>query len=58
VRQDGIYDFCRRKLVDYENAFDAWPEKHVLGTQLGQTKQPRLAFPETLEEAFEQWLEE
>jgi hypothetical protein len=35
VRQDGKYDSCPRKLVDYENAFDAWPEKHILGTQLG-----------------------
>jgi len=41
VRQDGKYCASRRKLVDYENAFGAWPEKHILGTQLGPNENGR-----------------
>ncbi len=35
VNQQGKYDPPARRPVDYENALGEWPEKHVLGTQLG-----------------------
>jgi hypothetical protein len=35
VNRTGEYDAPLRSDVDYENAFGAWPEKHILGTQLG-----------------------
>ena len=31
----GKYDAPFRGTIDYENAFGAWPEKQILGTQLG-----------------------
>jgi 3',5'-cyclic-AMP phosphodiesterase len=38
VRHDGDYSRSLRKSIDYENALCAWPEKHILGTQLGPNK--------------------
>jgi Icc protein len=35
VGKAGKYNATVRSDVDYENAFGAWPEKHILGTQLG-----------------------
>lgn len=35
VDREGTYEAPARRDVDYENAFGAWPEKHILGTQLG-----------------------
>jgi len=35
VNQKGKYDPPARRHVDYENALGEWPEKHILGTQLG-----------------------
>jgi Icc protein len=35
VNKAGEYDAPIRSAVDYENALGAWPEKHILGTQLG-----------------------
>jgi hypothetical protein len=35
VNRQGVYDAPSRRDVDYENATGAWPEKHILGTQLG-----------------------
>jgi Icc protein len=35
VNQQGKYDTPARQSVDYENALGEWPEKHILGTQLG-----------------------
>jgi len=41
VRQDGVYPSADRKPGDHENALGAWPEKHILGTQLGPNKNGR-----------------
>jgi Icc protein len=41
VSRDGKYDGVPRKPVDYENALGAWPEKHILGTQLGPNENGR-----------------
>ncbi len=35
VNRRGEYDPPARREPDYENAMGAWPEKHILGTQLG-----------------------
>jgi Icc protein len=35
VNRAGEYEAPVRSEVDYENACGAWPEKHILGTQLG-----------------------
>jgi 3',5'-cyclic-AMP phosphodiesterase len=35
VNRSGQYETRFRSAVDYENALGAWPEKHILGTQLG-----------------------
>ena len=35
ARRDGCRDRPARRPVDYENALGEWPEKHILGTQLG-----------------------
>ncbi len=35
VNKAGEYKAPVRCAVDYENAVGAWPEKHILGTQLG-----------------------
>ncbi len=35
VNRSGTYDPAGRREPDYENAIGAWPEKHILGTQLG-----------------------
>ena len=35
VSKAGKYDAPVRSDVDFENAFGAWPEKHILGTHLG-----------------------
>jgi 3',5'-cyclic AMP phosphodiesterase CpdA len=35
VNTTGIYESCNRRPVDYENTLGPWPEKHILGTQLG-----------------------
>ncbi len=41
VMQEGVYPSAKRKLGDHENALGAWPEKHILGTQLGPNKNGR-----------------
>jgi hypothetical protein len=41
VNQGGAYTSPIRHVVDYENALGAWPDKHILGTQLGPNKNGR-----------------
>ena len=41
VDRDGRYEPPPRRDVDYENALGAWPEKHILGTQLGPNENGR-----------------
>ncbi len=41
VSQPGLDTGADRKPGDHENALDAWPEKHLLGTQLGPNKNGR-----------------
>jgi hypothetical protein len=35
VNRSGQFESRIRSAVDYENTLGAWPEKHILGTQLG-----------------------
>ncbi len=39
--QQGRYPVPTRHIVDYENALGEWPEKHILGTQLGPNENGR-----------------
>ena len=39
--QQGRYQVPTRHTIDYENALGAWPEKHILGTQLGPNENGR-----------------
>ena len=41
VNQAGVYCPVPRKSIDRENALGAWPEKHILGTQLGPDRNGR-----------------
>ena len=41
VNQSGDYRRASRGTVDLENALGAWPEKHILGTQLGPNRNGR-----------------
>jgi hypothetical protein len=41
VNQRGAYTPPVRHTLDYENALGKWPEKQVLGTQLGPNKNGR-----------------
>jgi hypothetical protein len=41
VNQRGIYEVPSRHAVDYENVIGEWPEKHILGTQLGPNENGR-----------------
>jgi hypothetical protein len=41
VNQRGVYTPPVRHALDYENALGAWPEKHILGTQLGPNENGR-----------------
>lgn len=41
VHQQGRYQAPVRHPVDYENAIGEWPEKHILGTQLGPNENGR-----------------
>ena len=39
--QQGTYLVPTRRILDYENALGEWPEKHILGTQLGPNENGR-----------------
>jgi hypothetical protein len=39
--QQGKYPVPIRQIIDYENAIGEWPEKHILGTQLGPNENGR-----------------
>jgi Icc protein len=41
VNQQGRYSVPARSSTDYENAIGEWPEKHILGTQLGPNENGR-----------------
>jgi Icc protein len=41
VNQQGSYSLPARRNVDYENVLGEWPEKHLLGTQLGPNENGR-----------------
>jgi Icc protein len=41
VHQRGEHKPLTRHAVDYDNALGAWPEKHILGTQLGPNENGR-----------------
>jgi hypothetical protein len=41
VNQRGAYTPPIRHVVDYENGLGEWPDKHILGTQLGPNKNGR-----------------
>jgi len=41
VDRQGQYHEPRRSPIDYENATGPWPEKHILGTQLGPNENGR-----------------
>jgi len=41
ANQAGHYATPKRNAIDYENAVGAWPEKHILGTQLGPNENGR-----------------
>jgi Icc protein len=41
VNRSGQFETRIRSAVDYENALGAWPEKHILGTQLGPNENGR-----------------
>jgi hypothetical protein len=41
VNQKGRYHSPARRATDYENVIGAWPEKHILGTQLGPNENGR-----------------
>jgi Icc protein len=41
VNTSGECETRTRSAVDYENALGAWPEKHILGTQLGPNENGR-----------------
>ncbi len=39
--QQGRYQVPTRNVLDYENALGEWPEKHILGTELGPNENGR-----------------
>ena len=41
VHRRGEYRPPVRRSIDYENALGEWPEKHILGTQLGPNENGR-----------------
>ena len=41
VNQRGAYTSPTRHALDYENALGAWPDRHILGTQLGPNENGR-----------------
>jgi hypothetical protein len=38
---NAVYSAPPRYAIDYKNAIGAWPEKHILGTQLGPSENGR-----------------
>jgi Icc protein len=41
VNQRGVYTPSVRHALDYENTLGEWPDKHILGTQLGPNENGR-----------------
>ena len=39
--QQGRYSVPLRHILDYQNALGEWPEKHILGTELGPNENGR-----------------